>query len=106
MIAISEKDWRVFRALREQALERFLGRVLDEAGRISTGLSGSAQERYQHLYRFIQDRDRELASAFDEPRRSNAIAQIVALVHLGLLSPEELERFSEEVRKIVDRVRQ
>ena len=46
MITISEKDWRVFRKLREVALERFCTRVLDDAGRIAAERTKSAHARY------------------------------------------------------------
>ncbi len=50
----------------------------------------------------IQDHDRELASAFDDPRRSQAIMHLMLIVRLDLLTVAELEPLSEEVRQAID----
>jgi hypothetical protein len=102
VITITEKDWRIFRKLREVALERYCARVLDEAGRIATERTGSAQARYANLFELIRDRDRELASTFDNPRRSTALMQLVAMVRSGLLTAAELGSFGEEIRCAIE----
>lgn len=101
---IKELDWRLFRQLQEVALQRFCARVLEEAGRIISDASKSYHDRYGDLYRLIHDRDRELAQAFDNPRRSTALIQICALRSRELLTDEEFARFSEDTRGAVGRV--
>jgi len=61
--SIPERDWKVFRELREAALDRFCRHALDE---IAT--------------------------------RCTASLQIRAIRHLGLLTEEEIRRFSEETQ--------
>jgi hypothetical protein len=46
----------------------------------------------------IERRDRELARAFDAPRRSQVISQLALIFSLGLLTPEELSRFTPATR--------
>lgn len=56
--------------------------------------SGSAHERYLRLYDLIRTRDKELAAAFDDFRRSTAIMQLMLMRSHNLVTPDELARFS------------
>jgi hypothetical protein len=100
---ISEADWKEFRRLRPVALERFCQGVLAEVGRLSTEPGKSNHERYLAVYRLLQRQDRELAATFDSPRRSAAWLQLASMRARGLLTEEELSRFSEEARAVVRR---
>jgi 2-phospho-L-lactate guanylyltransferase (CobY/MobA/RfbA family) len=93
-----ESDWKVFREVRAAALARFCDRVLTDIHRISADLNKSAHDRYVEIYRLIEERDRQLARAFDAPRRSQAISQLALISSLGLLTPEELSRFTSATR--------
>jgi len=44
----------------------------------------------------LQERDRELAWAFDDLRRSTAIQHLTAWIRLDVLTQEELAGFSQE----------
>src|SRR5512134_1569337 len=74
-----ETDWRVFRELREVALDRFCRRVLEEATRICSDTSRGPHERYLEIYRLLQARDESLGRAFDDPRRSRMLWQLAAI---------------------------
>jgi hypothetical protein len=93
-----EADWKAFRDLRTVALERFCDGTLAEVNRISSDLTKTAHDRYVEIYRLIERRDRELARAFDAPRRSQAMSQLALISSLGLLTPEELSRFTPATR--------
>ncbi len=98
---LPESDWKAFRKLREVALARFCERVLGEIGTIaSTGVT-SYHDRYLKIYTLIDNRDEELARAFNDPRRSRAILQLAAINSYGLLSEEELQSFTPETRETV-----
>ena len=99
-----EADWKVFRQLREVALQRFCERVLEEARAVSSDASKSAHRRYLDLYRIIQDRDSEIADAFNAPRRSQAILQLAMIHARGLLEPAELARFSTSTQETLARL--
>lgn len=96
---IAESDWKTFKKLRAVALDRFCRRVLDESQGICGNESLSTHERYGKLYGLLQDRDREMADAFDNPRRSTAIMCLMLMVSLGLLTDDELSEFSPEVQR-------
>jgi hypothetical protein len=83
------------------ALERFCQRVLTEVADLASQSGKSFHDRYIEIYRLLQRRDRELARAFDAPRRSQAVAHLAAMSALGLLEPDELLRFSAATRESV-----
>ena len=93
---ITEADWKTFKRLRERALERFSQRILDESQSICSDPSTSAHARYVQLYQLLQQRDRELASAFDDLRRSTAALCFRQMRHLGLVTDEELTELSPQ----------
>jgi len=97
----SERDWKLLRKLAPVALERFCERVLTEAARIANAPSQTSHVRYLELYRFLQAQDRDLASAFDDRRRSTALVKLAWICSLGLLTEEEYGGFSEEARDAV-----
>ncbi len=97
-----EPDWRIFREVIKSALERYFVRTLDEVSSLTADTSLPPRDRYHGLYQLVQNRDRELASAFDNPRRSTALFQLVRLRHLDLISDEEFARFSAETRQRVE----
>jgi hypothetical protein len=101
---VPESDWKIFRELRELALERFCKRVLDELPRFGEDTSRNHHERYLELYGWLQDRDDELARAFNDPRRSGMLLQLAVIHALGLLEPDELARFTSETRDSVQSI--
>lgn len=101
MRQIPEGDWKAWRKLSAEALERFCGRILDEAGSFRTA-SGSAHSRYLDLFRYLRKRDGEIAEVFNDQRRSNAYLQIAAAVRMGLVRREELTVFSAETQELLE----
>jgi hypothetical protein len=95
---ILESDWKLFRKLHPVALERFCQRVLCDVNSILADESKSSHERYLEAFRFMRRRDRELAVAFNDMRRSTAVRQLAAIQAHGLLTEEELADFSLDTR--------
>lgn len=58
-------------------------------------------DRYLKLYDLVKQEDRALALAFDDHRRSTAFMKILQIRKLGLFTPDEFARFSEETRKSI-----
>lgn len=102
MQRISEPDWKVFREVHVIALERFCERILGEVAELLPADGRSAHERYLAVYDLIRQRDKELANAFDDFRRSTAWQQLAIMHARGLMTDEELARFSDETREVVD----
>ncbi|MCX7138414.1 MAG: peptide ABC transporter substrate-binding protein [Proteobacteria bacterium] len=94
MAGIPEHDWRVLRDLREVALERFCERVLRELGSISSAKEVSWHQRYLDVFALLNRQDDELARAFNFNSRSKAIFQLAQIHSHGLLTQQELERFT------------
>lgn len=101
---IKESDWKVFRRLHSVALERYSQRVLEEV-RLATACNDSYHDCYLKVYRLIQDRDKTMARAFDDLRRSTALVQLVIIINEGLLTDEELKQFSQEFQGRIDVIR-
>ena len=87
MREISEPDWRVLRRLHPLALERFCERVLAEIDRVSRDGAPSHHARYLQIFRILQQRDREMARLFDNPRRSHALTML-AWILAGIFNPQ------------------
>jgi len=98
---IPESDWKKFRTVREVALERFSGQILEQVRTASAQPGQSLHERYLQVCRIIHERDRQLGDAFNDPRRSHARTQLLLMHRLGVIEPEELAQFSKQTQKYV-----
>jgi hypothetical protein len=56
-------------------------------------------------YELIQERDDQIASAFNDPQRSVAVPQLALMMSLSLISWEELQSFTPHTQSIVDALR-
>ena len=96
---LSESDWKYLsQRLQPVALDRFCRRALADLGRIAEDEATGSHERYLAVFHLIEERDRELASAFDDMRRSTAFWRLLRMRSLGLVTDEELAGFSDETR--------
>jgi len=100
-LQIPERDWKVWKPLFDAALQRFCEHTLERAASIAEDNAGTAHERYIRLYRYIRKRDKEIDSLFDGFSRSRAQLQLALAFKKGLITPEELSRFSDETQSIV-----
>jgi hypothetical protein len=98
---IGESHWKLFRQLREIALERFCEEVLAELAKLAAKSGRSAHERYLAVYRRLRRRDKELAQAFDDLRRSTAWPCLASMRSRGLVTDEEFAQFSAETQAAV-----
>lgn len=95
---LPESDWKLFRQVREVALERLCRRALEEVAAVAGDAQQSYHERYLNVFQVLRARDQEVAQAFNDPRRSRMIRQLAAMRALGLLEPGELRRFTARTR--------
>ncbi len=95
---MKESDWKLLRKLKPQALERLCQRVLEEMQQAASEPSQTFHQRYLKVFALLQERDEELAWAFDGHSRSNAWLKLRAIASLRLLTEQELSEFSEETR--------
>lgn len=99
---IPESDWKVFRELRDKALERFCQRVLSHIRHLASDDTRTFHDRYIEICKLIDAHDRELAHAFNGPRRSQAVIQLALIHSHDLLESEELARLTSETRSVID----
>lgn len=99
---IAEKDWKVFRELRDVALQRLCQRILDETQTEITKSEKSPHERYLSLYKLIHKCDDDVGQGFNDFRRSTALMQIGIIHSMGLFTGEELRRFSPETLSFLE----
>ena len=101
---IKESDWKLFRRLHAIALERFCQRIIEEVGSATSSCAGGYHDCYLKLFELMRNRDREMASAFNDPRRSNAFILLANIKELGLLTEDELMQFSPETRDAIEAI--
>jgi hypothetical protein len=100
--SVPERDWKVFRELRQVALERLCDRILAEAKAAIERPGKSSHEKYLTLFKLIDDRDDDIARGFNDLRRSTALMQIGIIHSMGLFTDEELRRFSSETIQAIE----
>lgn len=92
---LPERDWRIFRKLRQKALDLYCARVLADIAAVIADTSKSNHDRYLELHRLIRARERDLAHAFDRMTRAHAMFELCSIAQLNLLTDEELSQFSQ-----------
>ena len=97
-MTLPESDWRLFKSIHRAALDRYCLSVLEECVEVVRG-KGSSLDRYLRLYRLLQERDRSIATAFDDIRRSTAVERLAAMIALKVVNDEELDQFSAGTRE-------
>ena len=101
MWEIKETDWKVLRRVHPLALERFCERVLAEIDSVSRNGATSHHTSYLQIFRILQQRDREMARLFDNPRRSQALPMLAQIRPQGLLTEDEFSSLSPETRAAI-----
>lgn len=103
----SDSDWKNYNHLYDLALDRFCQGVLANAQTIAQNDALSAQARYRTLYRFMRNRDKDMAMAFNVGRRREISLSLRLMIAYDLLDDQELAVLSNELREsISDAVRQ
>jgi hypothetical protein len=95
---VPEADWKIFRKIRQAALERFCRRVLKQLEGICADESRSPLDRVGIARAEFAEADTKLAQAFDNPRRSQMLWQLAQMHGERLVEPSELEQFSKPTR--------
>lgn len=101
---IPESDWRRFKEVHAKLLERYCCQILEEVAVASQRAEGTAHERYLKVYKLIKERDKQLANAFNDFRRSTVVMQLVIMRRMKLLTDEDLSLFSEQTRSRVEAI--
>lgn len=96
---IREADWKVFKRLRESALQRLCQDILGDCREILDQPDKTAHQRYLDLFKLLHERDKEVALSFDHFSRSRALGDLRILRTQGLITEEEARELSDETRE-------
>ena len=99
---IKESDWKVLRRVHPLAVERFCERVLGEVERLARDSAQSLHERYLQIYKLMEQRDREMARLFNDPKRSRALTMMVHMRAEGLMTDEEFAELTDGTQRALE----
>ncbi len=98
-MAVTDRDWRLFTELRERARVRFAEETLERTLRVVLDEALSAPDRQEAMQSLITERSREKNALFNDYRRSTVTLRLHMMVQHGLLTDEELDPLSLEIRR-------
>ena len=99
---MKESDWKIFKQIKQKAIELFCSRALQEFEEVITNKNDSVHDKYSLLYKLVRDRDKQMGRLFDDHSRSKAILQLLAIRAEGLADESLLRELSEESLKFSD----
>jgi bisphosphoglycerate-independent phosphoglycerate mutase (AlkP superfamily) len=99
---MKESDWKIFKKIKEHALEKFCADFLADVSEIVGRNNQSAHERYLDLYEAVSKKDKELGRIFDWHSRSKATMQLLIIRKHGLAEERLLKELSDEFFEITD----
>ncbi len=102
---IPEPDWKVLRDIKPLALDRLCQRILDEIVSVADNPDQGAHAKYGKIYGLIQERDEDIADAFNGFSRSRALFNLAIMNRLGLIKEDEFARFSQQTRNFLAKMR-
>jgi len=102
VVDISEADWKLFKSVRDLALERLCHRILSEVIAAATDTTKGSHQRYLDVWKEIESGDKEVVHVFDGFSRSKAPLQLLSMRSMGLVTDEEFSQFSEPIRNTID----
>ena len=95
----TKRDWALFRSKIGSWQEAYIGRLCDEYIELLSG-DGNPSEKFWQLEKRIRS-DKRNPSVRIEMTRTNFIYNIIALINNDVISIEDLEDFSDELKEIV-----
>ena len=96
---ISEKDWKIIRSMKDNLLNVACSRILKRIYALIKNEEESAHEIYLQLWKTMRDEDKEISICFDDIKRSNAVFKASVWKRNGLISDDQIKRFSDETQQ-------
>ena len=103
MRTIKESDWKIYRQLHPIVLDRYCRQVFHDISAIISNEEKSPHKRYLDIFQAVKQHDHQIELLLDNPRRSTALMQILAINAQGLFTEEEFSSFSLDIRSLVSR---
>lgn len=96
---MKESDWKVFKEIKDKAIERFCEIALDEFREAMDDEGEHIHNRYLLNYKLVKNRNKQMSLIFDGHSRSKAPLQLLAIRGEGLADEELVAKLSEEFRE-------
>jgi len=96
-----ESDWKLLRKIREEALAEACEQAFVVVERIAENRTGREHEAYLELWKYFKEKDREIANAFNNINRNNAMRSLINMVTYESISKGKLAEFTEETQQKV-----
>ena len=93
---LTERDWKYLSSIRLGLLEEFSRRINAEVVATATRAGTSENDKRHAVYKLVHERDRDVAAAFDDWRRSQMYFIAMEWRRLGLLTDEHLTHLTPE----------
>ena len=99
---MKESDWKIFKQIKEKAIELFCNNALAEYEEIIKSKNEESKETYTYLYRLVINKDKQMALLFDGHSRSKASLQLLAIRGEGLADETLLKKLSDDFLQQTD----
>ncbi|CAI3932191.1 MAG: hypothetical protein QUV19_14280 [Alteromonas macleodii] len=99
---ISEADWKHFKQVKADALDKCCQQVLDDVRKGIEDPELSNHAKYLYLYKLMENSDKRIANIFDYNARSKAMLQLVLMKSDGLLEAKQISGFSDELQSFIN----
>jgi len=97
-----ESDWKIFKQIKEKAIELFCTKALHEFEVIITDKNEHVHDRYARLYKQVKKTDKRMAQIFNDHSRSKATMQLIAIRSENLAEEKLLSKLSGEFLENTD----
>ena len=99
---ISEADWKHFKQVKADALDKCCQQVLDDVRKGIDNPELSNHAKYLYLYKLMENSDKRIANIFDYNTRSKALLQLALMKSDGLLEAKQISGFSNELQSFIN----
>ena len=99
---ISEADWKHFKQVKADALDKCCQQVLDDVRKGIDDPELSNHAKYLYLYKLMENSDKRIVNIFDYNARSKAMLQLALMKSDGLLEAKQISGFSYELQSFIN----
>ncbi|WP_336148507.1 hypothetical protein [Alteromonas macleodii] len=99
---ISEADWKHFKQVKADALDKCCQQVLDDVRKGIEDPELSNHAKYLYLYKLMENSDKRIANIFNYNARSKAMLQLALMKSDGLLEAKQISGFSDELQSFIN----
>ena len=99
---ISEKDWKIAKALKSASLNIACEKILTKVSAVLEEKETESHNTYKKIWSLMWEEDKQVASMFDGFKRSNAFFKLAAWKRNGILSDNDIKMLSGEAQGIIE----